>query len=418
MKHCFFFLLDGARYDVFHNLLQSNKLPHIKKYFLNQGELKKGLTSFPSTTGPAYLPFLTGKHPGECNVPGIRWLDKKEFKKGGLSLFKYRSYVGLGSYLINRDMNPQVKTLFHHFPHSFNIYNTITSGLREKNNKEKWTKIYSSSYSHFTSNWFWVDERTKQAFLKLLPQKPQFVFAVFPSVDGISHMEGPFSKKTLEAYEKIDTHIGSILEKHIELNDPHFENTLIIISSDHGMSETHTHFDVASFLETKKNKVFSYPQVWKKNVDSAVMVSGNAMAHLYFLDSEEPLLYQNFKEKHKYVVDLLFEQDAIEWIAARRGEKDFFITKKNVHENDIIDLEYQLSHIFKSPRSGDLIVAAKRGFDLRKDFEIPEHRGSHGALLKEHMEIPICINKRFERDLYRNLDVFSCIKDYLEEKVI
>ena len=417
MKHCFFFLLDGARYDVFHNLLQSHKLPQIKKYLLHNGELKRGITSFPSTTGPAYLPFLTGKHPGECNVPGIRWLDKKKFGKR-LSLSQYRSYVGLGSYLINQDIEPHVKTLFHHFPHSFNIYNTITSGLDQKRNKEKWTKIISATYSHFVSSWFWVDERTKRAFLKLIPQKPQFVFSVFPSIDGMSHVEGPFSHKVLEAYAHIDAHIGGILEKHIALNDPHFENTLVIISSDHGMSETHAHFEIVSFLEKENNKVFSYPKIWRKNVNIAVMPSGNAMAHLYFLDDESPILHKNFKEKHKYITELLLEQEAIEWLAYRDDEKGFSIIKKDAHEDALLDMEYQLSNIFKSSRSGDLIVAAKSGFDLRKDFEIPEHRGSHGALLKEHMEIPICTNKRFKKNLYRNLDVFNCIKDYLEEKMV
>ena len=409
--------MDGARYDVFNNLLQTNQLPQIKKYFLKSGESKRGITSFPSTTGPAYLPFLTGKHPGECNVPGIRWLDKKKFRKR-LSLSKYRSYVGLGSYLINRDMALGTKTLFHHFPHSFNIYNTITSGLGRGRSKEKWAKTISATYSHFTSNWFWVDERTRRAFLKLISRKPQFVFSVFPSIDGISHVEGPFSRKTLEAYCEIDTHIAHILEKHIALNDPHFENTLVIISSDHGMSHTHTHFDIARFLEKKKNKIFSYPKTWRKNADIAVMVSGNAMAHLYFLDDETPLSQENFKEKHRHIMDLLMREEAIEWIACRHKETGFSILKKDADEDALVDMDYQLGQIFKSSRSGDLIIAAKKGFDLRKDYEIPEHRGSHGALLREHMEIPICINKRFGKDLYRNEDVFSCIKNYLEEKVI
>ena len=41
MKHCFFFLWDGASYSYFKELLETGYLPHIKKYLLSSGEFKK-----------------------------------------------------------------------------------------------------------------------------------------------------------------------------------------------------------------------------------------------------------------------------------------------------------------------------------------------------------------------------------------
>jgi hypothetical protein len=47
---------------------------------------------------------------------------------------------------------------------------------------------------------------------------------------------------------------------------------------------------------------------------------------------------------------------------------------------------------FRSPRAGDLIVCARAGFDLRSRFEYQPHNGSHGALERDHMLVPVAVN--------------------------
>ncbi len=400
VKHCFFFLLDGARFDVFKNLVDQGKLPNISKYFLKTGELKKILTTFPSTTGPAYLPFLTGESPGICNIPGIRWFDK--------NFSKHRSYVGIGSRFINADLAPNIKTLFHLIPHSFNIFNPISAGLSSVRNKVQGLGALLATYGHFTSRWQLLEKRIKESFIKILKFKPQFVFCVFPSIDGISHVESPTSPRVIEAYSRIDQYIGEILEKHIQRNDPHFENTLVIISSDHGLSETHSHFDVSHFLNQKGTKVLSYPLVWRKKYELAVMPGGNAMAHLYFTDEPHFVTEETLQDKHQYILDILLEQEAIDWVAYRTSQGGVMVKKMS---SLYPDADYQLSQIFKSSRSGDFILSAKKGFDLREKFEIPEHRSSHGSLIAEHMYVPLCLNKRVFQDLERTMDVFPLIKE-------
>src|SRR5690606_5890449 len=56
------------------------------------------------------------------------------------------------------------------------------------------------------------------------------------------------------------------------------------------------------------------------------------------------------------------------------------------------DSPAQLEQLFRSDRTGDLVVFAREGFDLRKRYEWPEQRSSHGSLHKSHMEVPICTN--------------------------
>jgi predicted AlkP superfamily pyrophosphatase or phosphodiesterase len=61
-KRVVFYLLDGARPDVLNKLLQQNQLPHLAQ-IIAEGTFRTATTCLPSTTGPAYLPFLTGHFP-------------------------------------------------------------------------------------------------------------------------------------------------------------------------------------------------------------------------------------------------------------------------------------------------------------------------------------------------------------------
>ena len=85
-KSCIFILADGARADLFEYLLEKGDLPNIAEYITNDGSYKNGITVFPSTTGPAYTPYLLGMFPGRCNLPGIRWFDRYQFEQTKLSL--------------------------------------------------------------------------------------------------------------------------------------------------------------------------------------------------------------------------------------------------------------------------------------------------------------------------------------------
>ena len=95
-KRFVFILIDGAPYAVFRGLLEKGDLPNIKKYVVDRGSLNKAISVFPSTTGPAFIPFFMGLYPGTANIPGIRWLSKSDFhfphyfKRPGIC-----SYMGL-----------------------------------------------------------------------------------------------------------------------------------------------------------------------------------------------------------------------------------------------------------------------------------------------------------------------------------
>ena len=64
-----FILVDGSPYQIFKELVQDGTLPNIKKYVIDRGAFKKAVTAFPSTTGPAFIPFFTGTVSGPCECP-------------------------------------------------------------------------------------------------------------------------------------------------------------------------------------------------------------------------------------------------------------------------------------------------------------------------------------------------------------
>ena len=75
---CLLLLVDGLRPDVAEARLEAGELPHLEA-MLREGGHTRAITVFPSTTSVAYLPFLTGCTPGTCNVPSIRWLDRRAY---------------------------------------------------------------------------------------------------------------------------------------------------------------------------------------------------------------------------------------------------------------------------------------------------------------------------------------------------
>ncbi|NNE27490.1 MAG: hypothetical protein HKN09_11665, partial [Saprospiraceae bacterium] len=75
---------------------------------------------------------------------------------------------------------------------------------------------------------------------------------------------------------------------------------------------------------------------------------------------------------------------------------------------------FQCKQLFASDRSGDLVVSANVGYDLRDFWEIPEHKGSHGSLHKDHMHVPILMSKPLLQNPIRTTEVYRIIRQHLD----
>jgi hypothetical protein len=74
-------------------------------------------------------------------------------------------------------------------------------------------------------------------------------------------------------------------------------------------------------------------------------------------------------------------------------------------ESDYPDALVQIAHLSSSPRSGDMILSAAKEWDYRARYEPIPHVSSHGALHREHMMVPLLLNRSPLRSPRRTVDV-------------
>ena len=451
MKKVIFLLLDGARCDILNTLLKKEELPNLKN-LIDDGSYIEATSVFPSTTGPAYSPFLIGRFPGYVNLPGIRWFNKSSYSRNRFASESHRSYVGLESRFFNQDLKKAYKTIFELIPNSVSIFNEMTRGLDSARDLTKYSKIFYKLSSHFMGS----SSIDKVAFSKLensLNENNLFHFCCLYGIDSKSHLVGSDSVEVVKLYKEFDTSLGKLINK-LKLSKS-YNDTLILISSDHGHSNTSQHFDLVDFIQSKGKSVFYYPLIHQKiykDFDASVMVSGNSMAHIYLKNGNswgEPYIQND----HSDIIDSLLLHDAIDIILSKNLKGGINIISKNgkaiVRDeessiyyqplendpfkyslpegyytyNEILEKTFntnypdsltQILQLFNSSRCGDIVVSASPGWDLRDKFEYPEHKSSHGSLVAQHMKVPLISNKKIgSKVLARTVDIFPTVLDYL-----
>lgn len=448
-RRCLLLLADGARPDLLQDLCKQGRLPAISDRLVSVGSLREGVSVFPSTTGPAYLPFLTGCYPGTCNIPGIRWFDKDRYAAGPLTRKRFRSYVGAETFCLNGDIAPGIRTLFDLIPRSVNIFSSVNRGVGFKGNKTRFSRIWYWYYSHLTDHWGQVDRAAEEKTVRAVAEDFEFIFVVFPGIDEFSHLASPFHSRTIEAYQALDRAVGRIVDRLQE--EGKWEETAFFIVSDHGLSETSNHLPLNQFLEKGGISTLYYPKVvFKRRFDCASMVSGNGMANLYFRNGcgwRGRTSWEEMLARGDRIVERLLQRPEVDLVAgeredgsvvvrSRRGEAEVRggpILRYRMHGSDPFgyaglpetmtdrqsleltattdypDALVQILQIFRSPRAGDVILSAARGHDLRLRHEIPEHKSSHGSLHREHMSIPVVSNVRLPEGPIRSVDLFPTI---------
>ena len=454
-KRFIMLLADGTRPDILAEELGQGHLPNISRYLMEPGGMVPAVTVFPSTTGPAYIPLLTGCWPGTSNVPGIRWMDRDRFARKSLSLRRNRSYIGPQSCLMPGDMSQDLTTLFEIIPSAYSIFNIVNRGVRAKRNWGGFNRLWYWYYAHLTDHWYLPDCQAGSYLRQLAGVDFQFAFIVFPGVDEYSHLIGPKSPRARLAYLDLDRAIGETVQVLKQLG--RLEETCFMLVSDHGLSSTSRHFPLNQFLETSGLKTFYYPKIFRSGCKAAGMVSGNAMAHVYLAKpdgwkerwSDEDLLRDDLRLIPRLLdeagIDLVLTRAADGAVVARSRRGEARILSQNL--NGTVSLSYEVKgsdpfgyaplphlftmsealhltlssdypdgivqalQLFRSGRTGDIVLSATPGHDLRLRHEVPEHKGSHGSLHRDHMLIPFVSNARIGKGPIRSADLFPTLLD-------
>jgi len=440
-----FIMIDGATYDVLSELIAAGDLPALAALAEAGGGVKKAVTCFPSTTGPAYIPYFMGLFPGTANVPGYRWLSRANYESSRWSRPGLASYSGREAMSFDADL-PDRPTWFDYFGSSRNILNLLTKGSDPRDNLTRRIKPLVYAIGHYLHAWRLADAVAARALVRAAKEAPEFIACAFNGVDGHSHERDPRAPKVIHSYRTIDRAVAEA--RAVLRQSGKDEDTLWVVGSDHGHSATHTHIDVARKLDGLGFPCLYYPRLWRRDAHCAEMVSGNGMTQIYFRNGDGWRGRTPWEEiEARQVPQALLAVEGVDLVAGQmadggvrlrtaagegtvrwrdglcsydfRGEDplgcgafsgcDAEAVLRLTFDSSRPDACLQLPQLFRAERSGDLVVSAKQGFDLRARWEIPEHHSTHGALVPPQMHVPVIFSHPIAADNFRTADVFPTV---------
>jgi hypothetical protein len=437
-------LADGARPDTLDGALQGGALPALAR-LRDEGGLHVVTSCFPSVTGPAYTPFLMGRFPGPVGLPGLRWFDRA---RTACRFPDYtRSYVGYQMSAVDRDLDPEAPTIFELCDESLAALSVISRGLDKRRRIGAITtrSAFRAATTHFRGNvagWLDIDHDVADQIVdRVRNDRPAFTFAALTGVDKVSHARGHASSMVLDALRIVDDTAARIRDD--AERDGRWKEMSLWIVSDHGHSRVTHHEDLAALIEAAGMRTMSHPWVYNIAPEVAVMVSGNAMAHLYL---EVPARSRPATHQGRFaaLVEMLLARPSVDLLIAPvngaavvqargRGMARIWYDRTGYHyqresgdplalgadvasasmdgaydatlESDYPDGIVQIVHLATAPRSGEIILSAARDWDFRARYEPIPHISSHGALHREHMLVPLLVNQPVKREPRRTVDV-------------
>jgi type I phosphodiesterase/nucleotide pyrophosphatase len=438
-------IADGARPDVFSRCIDEGQLPALAG-LRSEGSLCTVTSAFPSVTGPAYAPFLMGRYPGSVGLPGLRWYDRSRriARISGHS----RSYVGSEMRFVDRDIDPASPTIFELAKPSFGALSVIERGLRRRNRiGRNPVFVARAAATHFRGNvrgWLAIDRQVgEEAAYRLRTNRNRYAFIALTGIDKTSHAAGQDAPIVGDALRIVDDTVAQIRQD--AERDGRWKKLHIWIGSDHGHSAVREHEDLVGLLTEWGYTTLAHPWAFRTDADIAVMVSGNAMTHLYLdLEQKTRPFWPTLGEKWRELAERLLTRRSVDLMilptspstcdihGAGRGSatlswRDWSYSytpttgdplgtgelkalgDTEAYEatvaSDYPDALVQIAHLVASPRSGDIILSAARDWDYRARYEPIPHVSSHGALHREHMMVPLLLNRAPVRVPRRTVDV-------------
>lgn len=446
-SHVVLFLMDGVDRELFHKLLRQGDLPNILKNISMRGSDFFATSAFPTTTGPAVIPFVTGCFPGTCNIPASRWFDRTIPEARILTMNRFRDYLGWGAYVMDHDLSKSVRTIFEYSRQAVNIFGMLNRGcglVRDTSFFKTYGRFHNEHNEEFLTESL---EAAFHWFSSAIKRETDFVLYSFPPV-----------KPSTESYKTIDEYVGRAAEFLKKTGI--YDDSALIFTSTHGHAMAGRFFDLESFL-SRRFKTVGVGQKLKQwhSADLIALPSGTSMAHMYvrsgggwgersfFEDIERRGLVGSFLEQDE--IDILSGRSVEGGIVvqSRRGRAHIFedadgrITYR-VKGNDpftfsnvpqIIDGDISLSlssettypdgiqnllQIFRSRRAGDLVVTTEKDVVFVSENDLHSTSVTHGALSREHALVPICSSVSCNLDVMRSVDVFAWVMNLLGIEIL
>jgi hypothetical protein len=275
-------------------------------------------------------------------------------------------------------------------------------------------------------------------------------FVALTGVDKTSHSQGHEADVVRDALVIVDETSAEVRDR-LE-RDGRWDDTHLWVVSDHGHSPVGNHEDLDRLVRGWGHGTISHPWVYGFGRDVAVMVSGNAMAHLYLeLARTERPWWPALAARWGSLADELCTRPSVDVLLlphsptrcevrgrgrgtalvelepARGGGRATYAYRPRTGDplglggelagldadaahdacapTDYPDALVQIAHLAGSPRAGEIILSATRDWDFRARYEPIPHVSCHGALHREHMDVPLLVNRPPSRTPRRTTDV-------------
>lgn len=442
---------DGLRHEDLNQAIASNAVPTLAQ-MRSDGGLHCITTAFPSVTGVAYAPFLLGRHPGSVGIPGLRWFDRS--RRIGRLRGHARSYVGIEFREVDKDLDGGQPTVFELARPSLGALSCIARGLpRSARIGGGLGFAARAGWTHFRGDlngWLAIDRDVADRVVeRIARERPRYAFAALTGIDKMSHAAGCDSPAVLRALQTVDETARRIRDD--AERDGRWEGMHLWVVSDHGHSPVGAHDDIAALLRSLGWRVLAHPWTFgappRAAANVAVMVSGNAMAHLYLdLTRRERVFWPALEPQWHALVDALLERRSIDLVLLPQGSgkvaihsrdrgravieslgkwhayrpytgdplgigaaAEHGVTEDEAHEltydSDYPDSLVQIARLAACSRAGDVILSAARGWDFRGRYEPIPHVSSHGALHRDHMLVPLLLSRTSNTIPRRTVDL-------------
>jgi hypothetical protein len=430
---------DGLRREDLTRAIDAGAVPALQR-LRTEGGLHSITTAFPSVTGVAYAPFLVGRHPGSLGLPGLRWYDRT--RRISRIRAHARSYVGVEFREVDHDLDPTQPTIFELVKPSLGALSVITRGLPPASRIGGGLGFaMRAGWTHFRGDvegWLAIDRAVAdRAAKRIARERPRYAFVALTGIDKTSHAAGCDAPAVLRALQTVDETARRIRDD--AERDGRWEGMHLWVVSDHGHSPVGAHDDIAALLRSLGWRVLSHPWTLgtphRAAANVAVMVSGNAMAHLYLdLGRRERAFWPALAPQWHALAEALLERRSIDLVLLPHGSGRVAVhtrergsamveslgkwhtyramsgdplglgdaaahgvTEEEAHDitrdTDYPDALVQIARLAACERAGDVILSAARGWDFRGRYEPIPHVSSHGALHRDHMLVPLLLNR-------------------------
>ncbi|NOR45315.1 MAG: hypothetical protein GQ534_06980 [Candidatus Delongbacteria bacterium] len=328
-----------------------NYVKNTKDNLIKDNVVSKITSVFPTTTAACVTSFATGLAPMNHGITG--WFmkvkkDRKVFPSTTLLFNNRRTDKLLTEYGIDP------KDVFIDYRLSKKV-NNITVIHPEAINDSIYSNYMLEGAAKLTYKDFKGYFKVTTQAVKKKSKTKKYIYSYLPNFDGVFHELGSKSKELKELYSQINVELGIFL-KNIKGT-----NTLVLITADHGLTD--------SKVNSRVN-INEYPEITDL---------------LNFPLCGEPRAAYCYVKRGK-------KEEFEKLVKAQLGHAVDIVQSKQMVKDGYFGL-YEPTSAFKN-RIGDYILLAKKNYVI-KDFlpneKVKFHMADHGGLSEDEIFVPLCM---------------------------